>query len=278
MKIEDLRNSIGNSFKIAIAGAVICTISSILDILTAVKETNSFEIYSSWLLIVGALVWGIGLIGAGNKICKTGHTETGVVSAGGAMIFWAIALIAYQLFADENSMGHKDVSLYVWLAVTLLGPVIFYFSLKQDEDKEDHFLGWAAFGMGAVILSELLAVGIIWLLNWTADGGGVTYHHAGDYTIVTQSSYSVLGEWIAENFKLVIIILASLSTLGYILCLGCMANYKGFVDELQEVERQVEREKLVDELLKKHETEKAGSDLSVTDSNLDKVPEEIEET
>ena len=255
--MDNIKTTIGKYFKVAIIGALICTISSIIDIVMVSTASETLSALSDWILILGAIVWGIGLIGAGNLICKTGHTETGVVSAGGAMILWAIALIVYQIFADEEHMSYDGVSFYVWTAVTLLGPVIFYFSLKQDEDNEDHFLGWAAFGMGAVILSELLFIGVILLIIWTSSGAGTSIHNYGEYIVVEESKYSALGSWLLENFKLVSIILASVTTLGFVLALGCMANYKDFVDELEEIEKQEQKEKLIDELLEKYESEKA---------------------
>lgn len=261
IRMEELKLAIGKYFKVAIFGALICTVSSVLDIIMVSTDNETLSVLNDWFLIVGAIVWGAGLIGAGNIICKIGHAETGVVSAGGAMIFWALALIIYQIFAETENIDFRGTSFYVWTAITLIGPVIFYFALKQDEDNEDHFLGWAAYGMGAVILSELLFVGVILLLIWTSDGGGITYHHYKDYTIVEQSKYSVMGEWIGEHFKLVSIILTSVTTFGFILCLGCMANYKDFVDELQEIEKQKEKEKLIDGLLEKYEAEIANKNV-----------------
>ena len=248
---------IGKNLKIVVIGIILCLASSGLNIWMVVKENFNYESLIDDLLILGVIIWGIQFIAIGKKLCKAGYTQTGVVTAGGALILWAITLIIYELFGDEDLMAPDTLSFYVWNAILLLGPAIFYFSLKQNEDDDDDiFMGMASYGMGAVVLSTLLLIGCIILVFVTDSGIGISVKSYGDLTVVEKSYYSLLAEWIVENFKGVTIALISLEALGYLLCLCSLVGLNDFVRDLQDYEEQEKKEKLMNELLNNYEAQK----------------------
>lgn len=246
----DYKNSnIGNFFGVAMIGSLICLFSGVIDIIMAVQESDDLAKYSDLCLTLGAAVWAIGLIGAGNVLCENGHKETGVVTAGGALMFWSFAQVLYMIFVDPDDYDFKSVSFYLWEAFLLLGPVIFYLALKQEKDHEDKFLGAASMGMGFTIICNLIIIGILLLEMWVAEGNGVEVRSAGGYVVVAESRGVVIAEWIAENYKVVSIIISSIYSFGLLMCFFSMVMYKDFLEELDEERDLEEKAQLIEDIL-----------------------------
>jgi len=234
---KDYQEVLSQSFKVAAIAAGILFLCEVINIFALVKETDSFEGITTWFGIACLFVWGGALVKAGNKICDMGHKETGVISAGGALIFWAIVLIAEELFAKEESFIEGAMG-YVWTILELLGPAIVYFSFKQEDNKEDKYFDTAGWGMGAVAISIIIFFAAFKIMLYSLDGGGISMHAAGDYVVIEQSKIGSIGVWIAKHFKMVCIICTSVSALGILLAFGSMCSYKGFINDLVEEEEE----------------------------------------
>lgn len=226
------KTKLSRYFNIAAVGSLICLLSSILDIILVFNESDRLYLLSDISIIIGALIWGYGLIGAGQGLYKAGYKETGVISAGGALIFWVVTLILFLIVVDQDNIEFDKLSFYIWYALTIIGPAIFYFSLKKEEGQEDKFFGMASNGMGIVIICDLILIGIILLGLWMADGGGVSVSTSGNFTIIHENKYHALGKWIFENYTLVMTILGIVTSLGYLLCTISMATYRDAIADL----------------------------------------------
>lgn len=248
---------LGKSFKVAALGAAICVISSIFDIIMSVKETDSFLTISEITMILGLVIWGAALIGAGNTLCRMGHLETGVTTAGGALIFWAIISIISMFVIKEDADPVSAKSL-IWEGLWLIGPGIFYLSLKQDKDKEDKFFDTAAIGVGIAAVCNILFVAAIVLAIGAAEGHGVSMRSTGNYIQVSYSKSFTIGEWVIENFKLVSIVLSSVSTLGYLLAFGSMCTHNDFINDLKEEKAEKETKELLNEVISSYKSKKAA--------------------
>lgn len=248
---------LGKSFKIAAFGAAICVISSIFDIIMAVKETDSLTTVSEVSMIIGLIIWGVGLIGAGNTLCRMGHLETGVRSAGGALILWAIISIV-SLFVIKEDTDPVSAKALIWDGLWLLGPAIFYFSLKQEKDKEDKFFDSAAMGIGMSAVCYILLVVAIVLAMGAMEGHGVSMRTHGDYFEVSYSKGFAVGKWVAEHYKLVGIILTSVSTLGYLVAFGSMCTHNDFINDLKEEKAEEEVKELINEVVADYKSKKAA--------------------
>lgn len=256
----DAKELMCKSFKVAVWGAAICVVSSILDIISAVKESDSLETPATLILILGLLVWGIGLAGAGNKLTSTGHTSTGVTSAGGALIFWALVELTMLLFLDEDAILSGGAKFWIFFALELIGPAIFYLSLKQEKNKEDKFFDTAATGIGAVAICYIVTAAALLIVFYTMKGGGMSQRTMGSYVVVEYSKGAGLGFWIAEHYKLVMIVISSVTTIGFLMAFGSMCTYDDFLKDLKEEKDKKDDEKLVKEVIKEYKEKKEGSD------------------
>lgn len=253
------------AFTIAIVGAIITLISAGLDLLDVIKEKDGANNLSTWLGIIGYIVWGVGLARAGAKITSMGHKETGITSAGGALIFGAIILICFKLFAKEETYLNGAMG-YVWTGLMLLGPAIFYFSLKQEKDKEDKYFDSAGMGMGIVILTTILLFAAWKIAASVGEGHGIKYTSNEYFKAVEISPVARVGLWILKNYKLVMIIATAAITLGYFISLCSMCCYKTVIEELNADKKQAEREairdSIVDEIIeeRKAKAQETGTD------------------
>lgn len=236
------------AFTIAIVGAVITLFSAGLDLFDAIKDKDNDNLLAIWLGIAGYAVWGVGLARAGAKITSIGHKETGITTAGGALIFGAIMLICIELFSEEKDFV-KGAMGYVWTGLMILGPAIFYFSLKQEDDKEDKYFDSAAIGMGIVAITTILLFAAIKIAMAVAEGHGIKYTSNEYFEAVEISPVARVGMWIIENYKLVLIIATSATTLGYFVSLCSMCSYKTVIAELEEDKKDAEREKMRDTII-----------------------------
>lgn len=230
---EDYRPILSKSFKIAILGSGICLISALLDVLGAIKETDSFDDISLLVGLVGLIVWGAGFIQAGNKVCRLGHKETGVTTTGGALIFWAIVLVAEELFLSEESYVEGTAG-YIWTGLEVLPAAIIYFSLKQEGNKEDKYFDTTGMGMGVIAVVTILFFAAMKIGMHAAMGDGISIHHSGDYIYMEQSKMSAIGVWVVENYKLVTIIGTSVISFGYLLCFCSMCSYNDFIKDIED--------------------------------------------
>ncbi|RXE71522.1 hypothetical protein ED352_04825 [Muribaculaceae bacterium Isolate-002 (NCI)] len=253
----EAKTMLGKSFKIAAIGAAICLISSIFDIIMSVKETDSLTTLSEVSMIIGLILWGIGLIGAGNTLCRMGHLETGVRSAGGALILWAIISIV-SMFVIKEDTDPVSAKFLIWEGLWLIGPAIFYFSLKQEKNKEDKFFDTAAMGIGTAAVCEILLVAAILLAMSAMEGHGVSMKSRGEYIEVSYSKGFAVGKWIAENYKFVTIVLSSVSTLGYLMAFGSMCSHNDFINDLKEEKAEEEVKELINEVVSDYKSKKAA--------------------
>lgn len=240
------------AFTIAIAGAIITLISAGLDLLDVIKEKDGANNLSTWLGIIGYAAWGVGLARAGAKITSMGHKETGITTAGGALIFGAIILICFKLFAKEETYLNGAMG-YVWTGLMILGPGIFYLSLKQEKDKEDKYFDSAAIGMGIVIITTILLFAAWKIAASVGEGHGIKYTSNAYYEAVEISPVARVGLWILKNSKLVMIIATAATTLGYFISLCSMCCYKTVIAELnadkREADRKAVRDAITDEII-----------------------------
>lgn len=258
INLPEAKAQMGKSFKIAGWGAVLCVASSALDIIGAVKETDSLTNLGVIALIIGLFIWGIGLVSAGNLLCNAGHKETGVISAGGALIFWAIIEAIVLIFVKDEVFIKMGAMAYVWTALSLIGPAIFYFALKQDKEKEDKFFDSAAIGVGIVAICTVVMFVAVLLIMHAASGKGVSVHETSMYTMVQYDKGASIGIWIAEHFKIISIVLASASTLGYVVACGSMFSYNDFLKDIKEEKIQEEKQELLNEVINDYKNNKSA--------------------
>lgn len=253
----EAKTMLGKSFKIAAIGAAICLIGSIFDVIMFVKETVSLMTLSEVSMIIGLIIWGIGLIGAGNTLCRMGHLETGVRSAGGALILWAIIAIVSMFVIKEDS-DPVSAKCLICEGLWLIGPAIFFFSLKHEKNKEDKFFDTAAMGIGTAAVCQLLLVVAIALVMSAMEGHGVSMNSTGDYIEVSYSKGFTVGKWVAENFKLVTIVLSSASAFGHLMAFGSMCSHNDFINDLKEKKAEDEVKELINEVVSDYKSKKAA--------------------
>lgn len=236
------------AFTIAIAGAIITLISAGLDLLDVIKEKESANALATWFGIIGYATWGVGLARAGSKITTMGHKETGITTAGGSLIFGAIILICFELFANEETYLNGAMG-YVWTGLMVLGPTIFYFSLKQEKDKEDKYFDSAGIGMGIVIITTILVFAAWKIAASVGEGNGIKYTSNAYFEAVEISPVARIGLWIIEHQKLVLTIAGGAIALGYFISLCSMCCYKTVIEELNQDKRNAEREAAKDSII-----------------------------
>lgn len=237
--IEGFKSNIGKGFQIAIAGFSLCLLSFIVDIVGVAVEADSdgWELFSVFIMIAGTVVGGIGLIKSGRLLCRAGFKETGIVSAGGALIFWALSMVIIQFFADENYYDISKASLYIWTVLYLFGPLIFCFSLKQEKENEDKFFGLASNGMGMVMASEIIMIVALLIMTYAENELGVSVSSnkfTSDSFIYVErhNKYQVIGDWMIEHAKFVMILIEAIGVFGIIMCLTSFASYKNALKDL----------------------------------------------
>lgn len=244
---KDYREILGTSFKIAAAGAAVCLISACIDIYAAVKEVDSLDSITTWLTIIGLSICGGALVNAGNKVCNLGHKETGVVSTGGALIFYGLILLIERLFVKEESLIDGTMS-YIWAGLEVLGPAIAYFALKQEKDKEDKYFDTLGMGMGAVAIAIILTFAAIKLALYASHGGGLSVHSSGYYVSYEYNRSASIGMWVLTHFKLVSIILTSLTALGMLLTFGSICTYSDFIKDIKADEDEAKKQEEIAEM------------------------------
>lgn len=263
---QQRKANMAKSFKIAAWGAAFCVVASVLDIIMAVKENDSLATPGTLLLILGFIVWGAGMIGAGTNLCNMGHQETGVRTAGGALIFAAIINIIVMVGVKQDVLMEGTMG-YVWCGLLILGPGIFYLSLKQEKEKEDKFFDTAAMGMGMVVIVTIVLFAALKIAIHAAGGGGVSIHNVGGYLIEERSSMSALGLWILKHYKIILIVGSSLSTIGYLMGFGSMCTYSDFIKDLKEEKAKKEAQELINEVVADYKDRKAAENKENKETN-----------
>lgn len=189
------------SFRVAAWGIFVVLAIAGYEVYLAFKgDFSSDSTVASVVEVIGFFIWGGGMIAAGNILCKTGHNETGVTSAGGAMIFNGLVLVASLLFMSDNMTGATP---YIWGVLMLIGPGIFYLSLKQDEKKkEDKGFGIASMGMGMVSISIIVYFAAIIIAQHQLKSTG-NIEVIGDYYMVSHGTN--IGMFVTKNIKTILI-------------------------------------------------------------------------
>lgn len=80
----------------------------------------------------------------------------------------------------------------------------------------------------------------------------------GEYIEVSYSKGFTVGKWIAENYKLVMIVLSSVSTLGYLMAFGSMYSHNDFINDLKEEKAEEEVKELINEVVSDYKSKKAA--------------------
>ena len=242
LSLPEMQSKIKNFFRISSWGSVLCIGGEVLNLLTIITENEDLAGIGWFLLLAGLLVWGVGMICAGTVLCNTGHKETGVRTAGGALIFWALAAFIYGMVSDGEP-DFSDMSYYIWQLIILIGPGVFYVYLRREEDDEK-FLDMAGFGIGMVATVELVMLAIWAVL----------------YNIFNIDAFDDLQYWLEDNLRTILIILVSAQILGFVLAFGNMCNNKEFVEEIEESDMEEEDRRLMKKLLKEYKEKNEAED------------------
>ncbi|MDE5608304.1 MAG: hypothetical protein K2I64_05170 [Muribaculaceae bacterium] len=232
------RETLSKSFKIAAFGAGLCTVSAVFDLVIYLADLYEMDFIITWLGIVGLLVFGGGLVSAGQKLCDLGHNETGVTSAGGGLIFAGIIGAIMEFFVNDDWM-YEGTSSYIWMGLSLFGFVIAYYALKQADDKEDKFFGTASIGFGLIIIVNIILFAALKLI----------LNYGDDLLFRNPNAFLKILIWISEHINTVMIVSGSLIILGNMMCWISIGSYSDFMKEIVEEKRAAEKEEIKENLI-----------------------------